>query len=78
MLRYIVCNEIPRAFSDHRPYAVCSFVGGWVMVLAHAAHAPPWAALLAAASTTIGLRVAAVALDWRLPAWRAGDDSRRR
>ncbi len=30
VLRDIVCNEIPRAFSDHRPYAICSFVGGWV------------------------------------------------
>jgi hypothetical protein len=45
------------------------------MVLAHAANTPPWAALLAAAGTTIALRSAAVALDWRLPAWRASDDS---
>ena len=29
VLRDVVCNEIPRAFNDHRPYAVCSFAGGW-------------------------------------------------
>ena len=68
----VVCNEIPRAFSDHRPYAICSFVGGWVMVLAHAAHLPQWGALLAAAGTATALRAAAVAMDWRLPAWQAG------
>ena len=28
VLRDIVCNEIPSAFRDHRPYAVCSFAGG--------------------------------------------------
>ena len=72
VLRDIVCNEIPRAFSDHRPYAICSFAGGWVMVLAHAGALPQWGALLAAASAATALRVAAVLLDWRLPAWQAG------
>ena len=76
VLRDVVCNEIPRAFSDHRPYAVCAFVGGWVMVLAHAAALPQWAALFAAAGTATALRVAALALDWRLPAWQAGTAAR--
>lgn len=72
VLRDVVCNEIPRAFSDHRPYAICSFVGGWVMVLTQAAGLGPWATLLAAAGTATALRIAAVATDWRLPAWQAG------
>ncbi len=71
VLRDIVCNEIPRAFSDHRPYAICSFVGGWVLVAGHAAALPGWIALVSAALVASGLRVAAVALDWRLPAWQA-------
>jgi uncharacterized membrane protein YeiH len=71
VLRDIVCNEIPRAFSDHRPYAICSFAGGWVMVLAQGAGLPEWASLLAAASTATVLRVVAVLRDWRLPAWQA-------
>jgi uncharacterized membrane protein YeiH len=29
VLRDMVCNEIPSAFRDHRPYAVCAFAGGW-------------------------------------------------
>ena len=72
VLRDVVCNEIPRAFSDHRPYAICAFAGGWVMVLTHAAELPQWGSLLAAAGTATALRAAALALDWRLPAWRAG------
>jgi uncharacterized membrane protein YeiH len=76
VLRDVVCNEIPRAFSDHRPYAICSFVGGWVMVLAQAADLPQWGALLAAAVTATALRVAAVVMDWRLPAWQASAPAR--
>jgi uncharacterized membrane protein YeiH len=72
VLRDIVCNEIPRAFSDHRPYAICAFAGGWALVLAHTAQLPQWGALLAAAGTATALRAAALALDWRLPAWQAG------
>ena len=71
VLRDIVCNEIPSAFSDHRPYAICSFAGAWVMVAAHTANAPDWVAVLMAAATASALRVAAVAWDWRLPAWQA-------
>jgi hypothetical protein len=32
VLRDVVCNEIPKALHDHRPYAICAFVGGWVLV----------------------------------------------
>jgi uncharacterized membrane protein YeiH len=71
VLRDVVCNEIPRAFSDHRPYAICSFAGGWVLVALQAMAVPDWVALVVAALVTTGLRLAAVALNWRLPAWRA-------
>jgi uncharacterized membrane protein YeiH len=71
VLRDVVCNEIPRAFNDHRPYAICSFLGGWVLVGAQAISLAGWIALLMSALVATGLRVAAVALDWRLPAWQA-------
>ena len=67
VLRDVVCNEIPRAFSDHRPYAVCAFAGGWVLVGAHAAGLSPELALAAGA-----LRVAALLSGYTLPAWTAG------
>jgi uncharacterized membrane protein YeiH len=72
VLRDIVCNEIPRAFSDHRPYAVCAFAGGWMLVALHAWGAPPSLALLAAAVATTLLRIAALVWNWQLPRWQAG------
>ena len=70
VLRDIVCNEIPAAFHDHRPYAICSFVGGWVLVAALAMQAPQWAAVSAAAATAVALRALALWTGWTLPAWR--------
>ena len=46
VLRDIVCNEIPAAFHDHRPYALCAFAGAWLMVLAPRAGWDGDAALL--------------------------------
>lgn len=71
VLRDMVCNQIPATLRDHRPYALCVFIGGWALVLA--AQWLDWsadAALLGSAAVTIVLRWLAVALDWRLPAWR--------
>jgi uncharacterized membrane protein YeiH len=59
VLRDIVCNEIPSAFRDHRPYAACSFCGGWALVAALALGAPGWVALLAAAASATLLRARA-------------------
>lgn len=70
VLRDVVCNEIPSAFSDHRPYAVCSFVGGWVYVGLWQAEAPGWLALAACIAITVGLRTLALWRNWQLPAWR--------
>lgn len=69
VLRDIVCNEIPRAFSDHRPYAVCAFLGTWILVAA------PWlgisdsVALVASAATVTLLRGAALVTGYQLPQW---------
>jgi uncharacterized membrane protein YeiH len=40
VLRDSVANEIPRAFRDRQPYAVCAFVGGQVAVAAHSSRTP--------------------------------------
>jgi uncharacterized membrane protein YeiH len=70
VLRDIVCNEIPSAFKDHRPYAVCAFAGGWVYVGLMEIAAPAWLALVACVVVTAGLRALAVWRDLELPAWR--------
>lgn len=74
VLRDIVCNEIPSALRDHRPYAICAFAGGWVLVLAKYFGMEPGWALLAAAATATGLRAAALTTGYTLPRWSAHGD----
>jgi uncharacterized membrane protein YeiH len=71
VLRDVVCNQIPTAFHDHRPYAVCAFAGGWVYVGLWQLDAPGWLALVACVLITAGLRALALWRNWQLPAWRA-------
>jgi uncharacterized membrane protein YeiH len=71
VLRDIVCNEIPSAFRDHRPYAVCAFIGGWALIGAAALGAPATVALAGGALVATLLRALALRFDWRLPTWRA-------
>ena len=72
VLRDIVCNQVPAAFSDHRPYAVCAFAGAWVVVGADTLGWPALTAVAAGALCATALRVLALWRDWRLPAWHAG------
>lgn len=71
VLRDVLCNEIPVVFQDHRPYALCAFIGCWVLVGLHTLEAPTWLSLTAGVVTTTGLRLLALALDWKIPAWPA-------
>jgi uncharacterized membrane protein YeiH len=72
VLRDIVCNEIPSAFRDHRPYAICAFLGTWVLVAAPMLGLSDTAALIAAAATVTVLRALALLTGYQLPAWDAG------
>ncbi|EER58645.1 protein of unknown function UPF0126 [Acidovorax delafieldii 2AN] len=70
VLRDVLCNEVPQAFSDHRPYALCAFAGGWADIGLRQLDAPAWMALLACVLVTAGLRGLALWRNWALPAWR--------
>lgn len=72
VLRDIVVNEIPRAFKDRQPYAVCAFAGGWAVVGAQAAGLSDSLSLLVGAAVGSGLRAAAMLNGLRLPGWSAG------
>jgi uncharacterized membrane protein YeiH len=73
VLRDMVCNEIPSAFRDHRPYAVFAFLGGWAYVGLWQANTAGWLALLLCVAITAGLRAVALWRNWELPAWRVQD-----
>jgi len=70
VLRDIVCNEIPAVFSNHHPYAVCAFTGGWAYIGLWQLGAPGWASLVACVLITAGLRGLALWRNWQLPAWQ--------
>ena len=70
VLRDVVCNQIPTAFRDHRPYALCAFAGGWLYVGLWQMQTPGWLALVACVLVTAGLRALALWRDWQLPAWK--------
>ncbi len=76
VLRDIVCNQVPQAFSDHRPYAVCAFAGGWALVGMLALGAPDGLAMVAAVAVASGLRAAAIWRGWELPRWDPGAPER--
>jgi len=71
VLRDIVCNEIPTAFRDHRPYAVCAFAGGAVVVAIERSIESPTFALAFGAVLATTLRALAIRFDWELPRWQA-------
>jgi uncharacterized membrane protein YeiH len=70
VLRDIVVNEIPKAFSDHIPYAVIAFTGGWVVVGLNLLNVEAFVVVAVGAIFTIVLRVLALLLGWRLPIWK--------
>jgi uncharacterized membrane protein YeiH len=74
VLRDIVCNEIPTALRDHRPYAICAFIGGWVLVILQQLDVPAGLGLVLAAACAGGLRVLALLTGFTLPRWSSGVD----
>lgn len=74
VLRDIVCNEIPNALRDHRPYAICAFLGGWVVILSQALGLSAGAGLLLGAATASGLRILTLVSGYTLPRWSSGEE----
>ena len=72
VLRDIVCNEIPTALRDHRPYAICAFAGGWVLVLAQHGGVPASLGMVLAATCASCLRCLALVTGYSLPRWSSG------
>ncbi len=70
VLRDVFCNDIPKVFHDHRPYAICAFVAGCIAVACDAYGMAQWATLVISSLAGFGLRLAVMIWDIRLPAWR--------
>ncbi|MDD2833652.1 MAG: trimeric intracellular cation channel family protein [Methylotenera sp.] len=70
VLRDMLCNEIPKAFNDHQPYAVIAFFGSLLVVLFNAISLPQWLCVFIPAGLITLFRVMAIYLTWRLPSWK--------
>lgn len=70
VLRDLFCNEIPKAFNDHQPYAVIAFVGGLLVVPLNQIHLPQWLCIFVPAALITALRITAIYQQWRLPSWK--------
>ena len=73
VLRDVLCNEIPLVFHDHRPYALCAFCGCWAFIALEAVGSAAWLSLPVGAGVAAGLRLLALALNWRIPQWPRAD-----
>ena len=69
--RDIVVNHVPRAFTDHEPYAVIAFAGGWLVILLNEIGLERWVTMLTAATAMTAIRFAVMLWGWKVPAWRA-------
>lgn len=70
VLRDLFTNQIPRAFSDHEPYASVAFVGCWFVVLADTLNMQPMWSVALGAAMIIVLRLLVMVFGWRVPSWR--------
>jgi len=72
--RDVLCNEVPKVYSDHRPYAMCALFGCGVFLALDAIGLPLPIATLAGIAAATGSRLLALVFDVRLPAWPARRD----
>ncbi len=70
VLRDIFCNEIPKAFNDHQPYAVIAFAGSLLVVTLNGLNFSQWICVFVPAGLISLLRILAIYLKWRLPSWQ--------
>ena len=72
--RDVLCNEVPKVYSDHRPYAMCALFGCGVFLALNATGLPLPITTLAGIAAATGSRLLALVFDVRLPAWPAHRD----
>lgn len=70
VLRDVFTNQVPRAFSDHQPYAAVAFLGCWVVVFGDLMALPAAISVAIGAAIIVALRLAVMIFGWRVPAWR--------
>ena len=70
LIRDVLVAEIPGLVNDHQLYASLAFVGGLFIWLLEYLKVDSTIATLTGAITIIIIRIIAMRLGWKLPAWR--------
>ena len=66
----VLCNEIPKAFNDHQPYAVIAFAGSLLVVVLNQVGLPQSMCIFVPAGLVFIFRITAIYRGWRLPSWK--------
>ena len=70
LIRDVLIAQIPGLVNDHQLYASLAFVGGLFIWLLQYLNVDNTVAALIGAITIIVVRILAIRLGWKLPAWR--------
>jgi uncharacterized membrane protein YeiH len=70
LIRDVLIAEIPGLVNDHQLYASLAFVGGLFIWFLQYLNVDNTVAALIGAITIIVVRIIAMRLGWKLPAWR--------
>ena len=70
VLRDIMCNLVPKVFSDHQPYLTLAVLGSLIVVGLDHLGIAQWVALVAAVGVTTAARLLVLACDISIPIWR--------
>ena len=70
LIRDVLIAEIPGLVNDHQLYASLAFVGGLLIWFLQYLNVDDTIATLSGAITIIIVRILAMRLGWKLPAWR--------
>lgn len=73
VMRDIFCNEIPKSFNDHQPYAVLAFIGSLSVVSLTQMQVKEWIVLTISATLVSTLRIMTIYFKWKLPSWKIAD-----
>ncbi len=69
LLRDVFLNRVPLVLSDRQPYAIVSFVGGWLLLILIAAGIPSDTAGYVTCATVVALRMSTLTLKLEIRYW---------
>jgi uncharacterized membrane protein YeiH len=75
MIRDMLVNDVPWVVNSYQLYALIAFLGGWVVWGLTELGVASALAVLIGALVIVVTRMLAIAFDWRLPAWRLGEQA---